>query len=247
MVPLPSTTTSGGARRGSVVDLADRRQRVATALLVVIPISTLCWLPGLAVALLCAVAVVGLFVGDVVACARAAREWRRLAGGQRPARAGVDYGVGPDWTEVTRPTDPYRAVDRTERVARGSPLAAKAEIQRNLVRRGVRMVASACVSALVVAFLWPGVRLPDDRFNASVAKQQLVLIEGAASPLRLEQPCPTLETLRARGRLPADFPTSDPWGTRYVVECRAQDVKATSAGPDRIMGTADDITVPPTS
>jgi hypothetical protein len=246
MVPSASTTPPERARRGSVLDLAAQRQRVATALLVLIPISTLCWLPGLAVALLCGLAVGALFVTDVVACVRAGREWRRMAQGQGPAHAGVDYGVGPDWSHVAPPADPYRAVDRVEYLSRGSPLAAKAVIQRNLVRRGLRMVACAVASALVVAFLWPGVRLPDDRFNASVAKQQLVLIHSAASPSRGDQPCPTPESLRVRGRLPHDFPTSDPWGTPYALECHGYEQKVTSAGPDRIMGTADDITVPPT-
>ena len=37
----------------------------------------------------------------------------------------------------------------------------------------------------------------------------------------------------------------DPWRTRIALACSPEDTTASSAGPDRIFGTADDITDPP--
>lgn len=53
--------------------------------------------------------------------------------------------------------------------------------------------------------------------------------------------CPSAELLRAYGDLPGDVSTKDPWGVPFIVTCRGDIVTVTSPGPDRTMGTTDDV------
>jgi hypothetical protein len=38
--------------------------------------------------------------------------------------------------------------------------------------------------------------------------------------------------------------TTDPWGSDFTIECNGPDVNARSPGPDRKLGTADDVVFP---
>ncbi len=59
--------------------------------------------------------------------------------------------------------------------------------------------------------------------------------------------CPTVASLAAAKELVADKP--DPWGTAYKISCvdpnapseAGDEVTVISAGPDRMMATADDV------
>jgi hypothetical protein len=80
------------------------------------------------------------------------------------------------------------------------------------------------------------------RPGLSVARQRVQNVEDALSWYAIErrQCAPTSEDLVARGFVD---PTSlvDPWGTHIAFRCSNESADATSAGPDRIFGTPDDV------
>jgi len=73
-------------------------------------------------------------------------------------------------------------------------------------------------------------------------------LRRAAAVWRLNHPddeCPTFARLRADKVVDREASPTDPWGSPYVVRCGDDDVTALSPGPDRKLGTADDIVAPP--
>lgn len=56
--------------------------------------------------------------------------------------------------------------------------------------------------------------------------------------------CPLPEQLIHDKLIEDQFSINDPWGNPYKLACRPDEVVCTTAGPDRIAGTPDDITVP---
>ena len=57
--------------------------------------------------------------------------------------------------------------------------------------------------------------------------------------------CPGVAQLVESGTLDRDSPRLDPWGEAWRVECSEDEVSVVSLGRDRLLGTADDIRVPP--
>jgi prepilin-type N-terminal cleavage/methylation domain-containing protein len=57
--------------------------------------------------------------------------------------------------------------------------------------------------------------------------------------------CPGVGELVTSGMLDRNSPRKDPWGGAWHIECQDDDATIVSAGPDRTMGTDDDIRVPP--
>lgn len=53
--------------------------------------------------------------------------------------------------------------------------------------------------------------------------------------------CPTFDDLQAGEILDPQAEANDPWGSAYVIQCDGADVRVTSAGPDRELGTEDDV------
>jgi hypothetical protein len=58
-------------------------------------------------------------------------------------------------------------------------------------------------------------------------------------------PCPNIKQLEAEGALDPSFSGMDPWGSSFKIQCTRQDAVCTSPGPDRTLGTPDDIRDPP--
>jgi general secretion pathway protein G len=56
--------------------------------------------------------------------------------------------------------------------------------------------------------------------------------------------CPTLSQLQHEHKLSSDARTDDPWGQRYRVDCRNDDIVVVSPGRDGKLGTDDDVRVP---
>ena len=54
--------------------------------------------------------------------------------------------------------------------------------------------------------------------------------------------CPTVAQLREEGTLDRSKNEKDPWDGDYLIECEGDSVTVKSAGPDKQMGTEDDIT-----
>jgi general secretion pathway protein G len=57
--------------------------------------------------------------------------------------------------------------------------------------------------------------------------------------------CPEIGQLVSDGILDDDTPAKDPWGMPWRIECNELKVTVSSSGGDKIMGTKDDIRVPP--
>jgi type II secretory pathway pseudopilin PulG len=68
---------------------------------------------------------------------------------------------------------------------------------------------------------------------------------GTWRMMHSDEECPTVERLRADKIADKGSKTSDPWGTPYKIVCADDDVTVISAGPDKKMGTDDDIVAPP--
>ena len=56
--------------------------------------------------------------------------------------------------------------------------------------------------------------------------------------------CPTVVDLVRAGEIDDASRTDDPWGSEYRIDCAGSDATVTSSGPDKRVGTADDIVVP---
>ena len=56
--------------------------------------------------------------------------------------------------------------------------------------------------------------------------------------------CPSVEQLQSGQLLdPTELPPSDSWGRQYVIRCVGDSIQVVSGGPDRMMGTPDDVIV----
>jgi hypothetical protein len=53
--------------------------------------------------------------------------------------------------------------------------------------------------------------------------------------------CPTIADLVTTGALDSTDATTDPWGGLLRIECDGDDILVLSAGPDRELGTEDDV------
>jgi hypothetical protein len=54
-------------------------------------------------------------------------------------------------------------------------------------------------------------------------------------------PCPAIDDLVREGVIDRASSVTDPWGHPWRIVCQADDVIVSSAGPDGIEGTRDDI------
>ena len=59
-----------------------------------------------------------------------------------------------------------------------------------------------------------------------------------------EHACPTTQQLVEDKEIDSRSRLTDPWDTPYLITCSEEDVQVSSAGPDRKVGTDDDIRVP---
>ncbi len=141
---------------------------------------------------------------------------------------------------------PYRGAPSQELLARGSPVAARRVVGGYLVRSAVLIVLPALYAASWYASratVTHGLGRPGAR---EVARTQLMTLRSAAIVRTAAKPdvCPTVDELRAGGDLDRSFPLRDPWGSAWRLMCEDDEVTATSCGPDRKAGTADDVVVP---
>jgi hypothetical protein len=76
-------------------------------------------------------------------------------------------------------------------------------------------------------------------------KLSLLMVRQAAEVWRVEHldQCPMPETLKRAHLLSATSLLDDPWGTPYAISCSVDETLASSAGPDRLWGSSDDVVV----
>jgi hypothetical protein len=76
------------------------------------------------------------------------------------------------------------------------------------------------------------------------ARTDVQSLRGAAEMYLAQNPgaaCPTAEILVRERILSSRAATLDPWDKAFVVSCDGENVQVLSRGPDRMLGTADDI------
>lgn len=69
-------------------------------------------------------------------------------------------------------------------------------------------------------------------------------LRGASEMYLAQSPgaaCPTVEILVRERILSSQTRTLDPWDSKFAIACEGEDVTVVSPGPDRRLGTADDI------
>ncbi len=89
---------------------------------------------------------------------------------------------------------------------------------------------------------WPGKfccggsRIPDSETRAQA-------LRSATTMYLAENPhgCPSVADLVAGGYLDTDKSTTDVWENPFHIECKGTRITVTSAGPDQLFGTDDDI------
>lgn len=99
----------------------------------------------------------------------------------------------------------------------------------------------AGVTAVAMMKFVPEARIKTTRESARA-------VRSAANLYRMDhatEECPSVATLRSAQVLDEASKRTDAWDTPLVVECDERGaVHVTSAGPDKQLGTADDIRVP---
>lgn len=186
-----------------------------------------------------------LFVRDLLALGSTLRASRRMARGLPPRRAGVDYGVGPNlWVQTVAAEVPYRAQDRSELAALGSPSAAARLLAVNLPFHAACLATPAlllwgfvAVTTSVHCYSYVGAT----NTAANSIRAATILYLNMAPP----GACPSVAQLKEGGLLERGFSARDPWGNSYEVTCDADEITVRTEGPDHKPGTHDDIVVPP--
>ena len=121
-------------------------------------------------------------------------------------------------------------------------------VQRR-VQRGVTWVELA-IGVAVVGVLAGGafaMMRPEGRareVDSAVKTAQRIREAGLSWRNENSRGCPTLTQLKHEQKLSSDARTDDPWGQRYRVDCRDDDIVVSSPGRDGKHGTDDDVRVP---
>lgn len=87
-----------------------------------------------------------------------------------------------------------------------------------------------------------------ERARISTSRQSAFALRGAVNTFRLNHAadeCPTVDMLVAAHEIDKASKTLDAWDMPFVVKCDEQgDVSVLSGGPDKRVGTPDDIRAP---
>jgi general secretion pathway protein G len=103
------------------------------------------------------------------------------------------------------------------------------------------MALIAAVAAVAVVGVWKDMQKKTAKEGAAAWRHQVGI-------WRLSHPgdeCPTPDRLRADRVTDKGSSSLDPWGSPYAIICADDDVTVVSPGPDKKVGTEDDIIAPP--
>jgi prepilin-type N-terminal cleavage/methylation domain-containing protein len=107
------------------------------------------------------------------------------------------------------------------------------------------VVAIMAIMAATVAFAVIPIYVDHQKKIAKQSASSLRLVVGTWRMSHYGEDCPDFARLRADKIVDRESSDHDPWGSPYVIRCADDDVTVISAGPDKKMGTADDIVAPP--
>jgi general secretion pathway protein G len=134
---------------------------------------------------------------------------------------------------------PARGVRRTRTRALRRRIAARSREGMTLVEIMVVVIIMALIAAAVGVAVLP--RLQDAK--KKTAKSDCAAVNAAATLWVADHSgeCPTVQQLLEDGALDRNKNSRDPWDGEYVIECDSDSITVRSAGPDKQMGTEDDI------
>jgi general secretion pathway protein G len=121
---------------------------------------------------------------------------------------------------------------------------------RRAASRGLTLVELVIVITIIgvlTAAISIGVLQAQKRANLGAAKTACSTVRQATMQWMAVNPggdCPTVEQLKHEKDLDTGFNLKDPWNNPYKLNCEADEITCSSAGPDRKEGTEDDIHVP---
>jgi general secretion pathway protein G len=139
-----------------------------------------------------------------------------------------------------------------------SPMIPESDRRRAAVRRAARRAAARgltlvelviviTIIGVVTAAIAVGVIQQQKRANIKAAGLACNTIRESTTLYMANvagAECPTVDDLKGGKYLDTTFNTKDPWGGPYKISCDADDITVSSAGPDKKVGTEDDIQVP---
>jgi hypothetical protein len=221
----------GRARAGSVVDRSDLRGAFGAWGLLVAGFGADAFALWLALT-----TVVLVLVVDCHAWVGAVRAARRESRRMPPQRAGVDFGLGQNWTLGPLVDAPYRAAAAPVVASLGSPSAAARALRGNVCG----LLASVLVTAGLAA--WPG-RGCVGVGAFELTRTRLSVLHAAVAQWRATHwgVCPSVARLQADDALDTDFRATDAWDNPIEITCVGDGFTVRSAGPDRHIETADDL------
>lgn len=178
-------------------------------------------------------------------------EWHADCGARRVPYRDSSLAIRERIAELERER---KELDRQVAALRGrlADLAVARSCERldRIWKVGERIVAVVAIAALVLlllasaACIWSaffgGCHAEHSSAETSVKEiRRIAMIQ-----YRRTRECPTPERLAAEGRIDEDSSIEDPWGNAYRIDCSPGRVVVSSAGPDEVSFTEDDITSP---
>jgi prepilin-type N-terminal cleavage/methylation domain-containing protein len=106
------------------------------------------------------------------------------------------------------------------------------------------VVAIMAIISTVVAFA--AIQIYVDH-QKKIARQSVSSLRHLAGTWRMGhsgEDCPDFARLTADKIVDRESSSHDPWGSPYVIRCVDDDITVLSAGPDKKVGTEDDIIAP---
>jgi general secretion pathway protein G len=112
----------------------------------------------------------------------------------------------------------------------------------------LEILVVVAIMSLLASVAVPAVMRLYDRSRSDTALLAAQSFRTATSSWRLStrtDDCPTPTRLIEDKMLDRGASTKDPWGNEFAIACDDGGVTVSSAGPDRRLGTTDDIIAPP--
>jgi hypothetical protein len=122
----------------------------------------------------------------------------------------------------------------------GTGLLAPRQRSLTLVAAGALLLASFVSLSLFTPSGVAKAQRDTTRVSAKALRDVAILFR-AEHP---NEPCPTAEVLRDRGYIDAASKLTDSWDWPFFIDCPGDDVRVSSAGRDKKLGSPDDVVEP---
>jgi general secretion pathway protein G len=107
------------------------------------------------------------------------------------------------------------------------------------------VIAIMATMAAVVAFAVIPIYKDTQKKAAKMNASELRKVASQWRMTHLGEECPDFARLHADRLIDKESSARDPWGSPYTIVCADDDITVFSPGPDKKIGTEDDIVAPP--